>query len=308
MTDRWSRRAKRILDQLITTESIALARGRRVAPLLEALADALESEVIASGDDLAAFLVERGEVDELFADDEALTTLFEALQGEAEDERDEGSAELEVQHYWREPLFSRWMAKVTSAEARVGELVLERRDAGFVDLPTGRLVICDPTTLATAPAVVAGPVPSGRFPLQVLAVTAPDGGPAVTIAFAVVQFARGDVARWEIVAAEGQDVERLALGSQFVVPVDGGVVCYADAHLYDEMKGQQSAIARAAARIPSAAGVGGWRHSGGELVLISAGAGDGSYPSFFGLNARGAILVLVTDFLVVGRPATDERF
>jgi hypothetical protein len=145
--------------------------------------------------------------------------------------------------------------------------------------------------------------------LRVIAASQPDTAPRVTIAFAVIQFSEDSAPlEWELALPGDLRLESVEPGSFAGFGVDGGIASFIDATLYGEIKQSEGLIIDAALRIRSDRGVGSWRYSGGDLALIQSGAGDGMYPSFFGLGPEGTVHCFATDFLVLGRPGPDDVF
>jgi hypothetical protein len=146
------------------------------------------------------------------------------------------------------------------------------------------------------------------------------------IAYALVAFADARPVTWR----EARDARD---GSAY--PVDSGTGCFADAATAALVRARENAVADRAAAIASATvdihrDDPGWRavydreharaaqlldvlvaaglhernwanvcvdpESGANLIAFHSGAGDGSYTSYFGFDASGALVALVTDF------------
>jgi hypothetical protein len=171
---------------------------------------------------------------------------------------------------------------------RFAEGVVEPRPAGMVTLPSGRLVVGDPTNGGHAP--LARRVPPGRYPATVSIVRR--GSSERRVAAAMLRFRAGPVVLWEPAEPEGKDADDApSPEAYFGFGVGSGLACFADsaAPLPYEVK-------------PSA------EHTVTELSVgdgtISVFSADGgTYASFWGLDASGMPMVLVTDFRIVG---TDE--
>jgi len=179
-------------------------------------------------------------------------------------------------------------------------------DIGLLEVTTGRVAASDPLVSPDPPAFTQA-VPNGRHPVRVIAARFGDDE---RIAYALLRFSEAPTVRWEN-ARTGEDGAPLRKGEFFGYGVDSGTGCFMDPHaggllnarmeqeddyfetIIDEMD-KTYAHTRSWADIrpdPS---------SPGNVMCFSSGWGDGSYPSFFGFDAKGKVAVLVTDFMVVG--------
>lgn len=133
------------------------------------------------------------------------------------------------------------------------------------------------------------------------------------VAFARVRLGEGPVARWVLALLEGQDPGTIGAEEFFGYGVDAGTGCFMDPavsrllearlaaseDLADAIIGTMEASRRAAC---------GWAsirpsdEREENVVCFSSGWGDGCYPSFFGLDAEGRPVALVTDFCVLLGP------
>ncbi|MBX9628434.1 MAG: DUF4241 domain-containing protein [Gemmataceae bacterium] len=214
------------------------------------------------------------------------------------------------------------------------EDVAEVVDAGELVLPTGRVVACDPAYLQTDGLDRQPPytrtVTPGRYPLR-LSLAHPVARPELsrTVVAAMVWFGDNGPVAWEMALRPGQDPATLPLGHFFGYGVDGGTGCFADARVVELLQPEREEFARRAleprkvgvvtwddmlsertpffrqpaegwGRGPSRAG---WyvevladADGGANLVAFPSGIGDGSYASYWGLDAAGEPCRLVTDF------------
>ncbi|WP_026127377.1 DUF4241 domain-containing protein, partial [Nocardiopsis lucentensis] len=105
---------------------------------------------------------------------------------------------------------------------------VEVHDIGTIALPTGRLLVCDPSRLVDAEEeqALAVPLPPGDHPmrLSVLRSTAPDREFALVagLRIDVADLAGTPVDSWEMALSPGQDFHVLGEGQFFGVLVDGG--------------------------------------------------------------------------------------
>jgi hypothetical protein len=197
--------------------------------------------------------------------------------------------------------------------------------AGLLTLTSGQVVATDPLVFAEMTAF-ARAVPNGRA--RVLLALSDDADTRDRIAFALLQLGAGRPVRWELAT-------RPKGGSGYFV--DAGTGCFADASALalvnareenNAARAAQLATARfdpnradewhraydeAAKQVPNLLDVmnrQGYEQTnmvnvcldpatGTNLVAFESGLGDGSYESYFGLDATGAPVALVTDFGVV---------
>lgn len=167
--------------------------------------------------------------------------------------------------------------------------------AGMLSLPSGRLVTLDPFSRYPSNAVS---VPAGRWPVTVELVDTVYG---TMVCAARVRFASRPVASF---ARAGRGAYARALGLD--VRIDGGIAAFADAEAVARLHGLPGDHpgARVDRRMRRR-----WKAQGhrrfaqvdvrcapGNAVLFESGEGDGTYPSYFELDAAGAIIGVVLDF------------
>jgi uncharacterized protein DUF4241 len=176
--------------------------------------------------------------------------------------------------------------------------------AGNLFLLTGRVVAADVFFFDTIP--FARWLPSGTHPVFALHATAPSFGDR--IAAAMIRVAPGDPVRWEAALTPGQDPSAAGPDQFFGYGVDSGTGCFASAEAVEELtrRGSRAAETYAdrvqAAMFPSkteihpTADIPVGDGTGLNVVAFASGWGDGGYPSWFGLDAAGKPLVLMTNF------------
>ncbi len=154
---------------------------------------------------------------------------------------------------------------------------------GTVDLPDGRLVVCDPFTVA-APGVVQplpGALPAGTHTVEVALVEDPAGGERVQTAYLFVR--EGDPVEWEPAGA---------------VMVDSGVVCFAAAGAADRLADGGDAAVAPLEQALRASGEPTWEHGELEgLQAFSAGFGDGELEVFWGYDEEEVLVCVAIDCL-----------
>lgn len=172
---------------------------------------------------------------------------------------------------------------------------------------TGQIIACDPLT-AVAPRPFAQSVAPGRYPVFASVAMLADGDQRV--ACVMLRLREAPVARWEMARMAGQDDVELGEDEFFGYPVDAGIGSFMDAHAaaaldarYESDESYDEALIDAleANRAQS------WDYAnitlddanGSNLVLFASGWGDGVYASYWGYDADGAPVCLVTDFSVL---------
>lgn len=207
-----------------------------------------------------------------------------------------------------------------------GEEPLEELAADRLALPSGRIIACDPMVSLETARPFARTVSPGRYTVKL-------GLLEGEVALAFVRFGRAKVASWELALLDGP-----AEDDEAGYVATFGVGCFADAAAVEgyvaEEREKEERIAKAlrdegvdpedtlawheafelkleeeGPDLLSAVGhsvekkrFGGAvldKASGGSLVAFKAGLGDSRYPSFWGLDAKGRPMMLVTDFGLV---------
>jgi len=208
--------------------------------------------------------------------------------------------ELAFQNGWRVPLDD----SLPGEAPRIVSLGFRVFDGGRLKLPSGRIKACDPF-VGMAHAPFRTEVPKGEFPVRLALLDGIIGSGRV--AFARVDFATAPVARWELAVVEGQDASKLGMGEQFGYPVDAGTGSFVDAETaavaIARMKADESwpqswiAAGRPSDRPKGAPNYFLTVDAGpGNIVMFESGWGDGVYASWFGYDADGGLIALVTDF------------
>lgn len=175
---------------------------------------------------------------------------------------------------------------------------------GELVAPSGVIVACDPLT-AIAPKPFARRIAPGRYPILVSVAQLADGDQRV--ACAQVRLSDAPVARWEMARLEGQEQVALGEGEFFGYAVDAGVGCFMDAQAasaldahYERDESYDEALIDAL----EAHHTDSWDYadialdegSGLNAIMFTSGWGDGVYASYWGYDASGAPVCLVTDF------------
>lgn len=190
---------------------------------------------------------------------------------------------------------------------------IEVREIGQLRLPTGRITAFDPIMcLGTDPFTRTAPV--GTYPVR-LAIAHFDN-PDQRIAYAGIFFSDRKAEVWEQALIPGQNPAQLGPNWEYGYPVDCGTGCFADAETAFQFGGRMHEQKKYSDEICSLLDetyidTRSWADvtpvdGGGNVMLFSSGYGDGSYPSFFGIDSDGEPSCLITDFYILGDEEEDE--
>ncbi len=201
------------------------------------------------------------------------------------------------------PDLSRLFEDGREIATEIGRVTLRLRDAGELTLTTGRVVACDPLTEPESEPLARAVAP-GRYPVVLSVAHFEDGDQRV--AAAMLRLGGGTPARWEMALWPGDDPGELGEGDIFGYGVDSGTGCFMDeeaARTLARRMGEDDSyfeqvcdeLDKTYVHTWSWANIG-LTPAGANCVLFSAGVGDGLYASYFGLDAEGRPVSLVTDF------------
>lgn len=211
-------------------------------------------------------------------------------------------------HMAHSPFAAAFTPGTRFAQERGGFVEVSTRVVGELKLPTGRIVVADPLTTSfdEPPSPLSLTAPPGVFPVEVALARFEDGD--VRVACARVRFEPSARAvRWDVAVFAGDEPP---VGD--AIPgygVDAGMGCFFD----EQARGVvDEAISEAwlAAMEKNSVDTWTWHVADvGEanVVMFSSGMGDGFYGSWWGFDADGRLVELVTDFeVLIG--AISERF
>ena len=190
--------------------------------------------------------------------------------------------------------------------------------AGELVVPTGRLVACDPLVQPERPPFERAVAP-GQYAVYLF--VAKEGS---AIGFAEIRLQETPIERFVIATLPGQDASALRKGKIFGYPVDAGLGCFADEAALQRLRDADAAIRRAqgasyvsyydaVVSTELAANGGSWVNhrpdpaSPENVVIMRSGDGDGSYATYFGLDAAGEAACLVTSFGCFAEPVSQDQ-
>lgn len=175
-----------------------------------------------------------------------------------------------------------------------------QQQIGYLELPSGDLVACDPFVNPDATPFRAQ-LPRGRFPV-VLSIA--ETGSDQRVAFAGLRFKPDAPITWEMMLAGNQDASTLKADEIFGYPVDSGTGCFMDrsaARALDQTMRENPDFFQTMIDEMEKTYRHTWswldmKFADANLIAFSSGLGDGVYATYSGVDANGEICVLVTDF------------
>ncbi|UDL87544.1 DUF4241 domain-containing protein [Mesorhizobium sp. PAMC28654] len=185
------------------------------------------------------------------------------------------------------------LAVFALGDAEMAERKITTTTIGELELPTGQIIACDPLITGLERPVFSRKVRPGRYPVTLFEAQG-------RVAAAVLRFGPGLPVRWELAtfARDGSGVS--AWKSGFIV--DDAVASFMDTSIMtlisdpEEFDDYLADIAWSLDRFGMDNPVAG---NPLNIVMFDTGWGDGTYTSWWGLDAAGEPLVLMTDFEVL---------
>ncbi|MER8645864.1 DUF4241 domain-containing protein [Mesorhizobium sp. C277A] len=178
------------------------------------------------------------------------------------------------------------------SEAEMAERKIIVTAIGELELPTGEIIACDPLITGLERPVFSRKVRPGCYPVTLLEAQG-------RVAAAVLRFGTGLPVRWEL-AAFVRDVGTSSWKSGFIV--DDNVASFMDKSVLTLMSEQEeldSYLADVACSFDKFRMDNPVDGNPLNIAMFDTGFGDGNYYSFWGLDAAGEPLVLMTDFEVL---------
>ncbi|MGV8915544.1 MAG: DUF4241 domain-containing protein [Kaistella sp.] len=192
--------------------------------------------------------------------------------------------------------------------------LVETFDAGTINLPTGRLVACDPLITNDMKEFRIN-FPQGEFP--VLVHKEKDTN---CIAYVEIIFGDSEITKWKLATTEEQNTEELKDEEIFGYPVESGMGCFMDVEtqeclnhlekklyhrkaadfmgIYEEFFHEHffddnGAIDQYAFLKPD-------EEKEGNIFAFETGYGDGFYASYIGFGNDNQPIKIVTEFIEIG--------
>lgn len=175
-----------------------------------------------------------------------------------------------------------------------------------MNLPTGRIVASDPFVSAKTSAFSIQVEP-GRYHV-ILSVAQRETGDE-RVACAMLRFKPGTVQRWEVAMTTAQNAGLLSEGGEYGYWIDSGHGCFmsheAARLLRDKMFEREDYWQEMSDALEDSTGSRlcvDWTVSEARnlnAIIFQSGIGDGGYSCYWGYDAAGEILCLVTDFVML---------
>ena len=198
-------------------------------------------------------------------------------------------------------LLELWNASLTS-NTKAGGWTLRRHDSGSLLLPTGRIVACDPSVISGEEEAFVRTVAPGSYPVSLVLATDTE---QARVAAAILRFSDASPVSWERArTVEDDDLEMTGYG------VDSATGCFLDSSALAIVATELEPTAQWEQRIEEAleaapdddwfsANIPVSQAPPTNAIAFSSGFGDGLYASWFGLDADGNTVCLLTDFEVL---------
>lgn len=192
--------------------------------------------------------------------------------------------------------------------------LLETFDGGKINLPSGKLVACDP--LLTNDMLAFSTVfPKGEFSILVHKERESN-----CVAYVEIVFSNSPVSKWKLATTGNQRIEELKGEEIYGYPVESGMGCFMDVEtqaaldsleqkifqrkgadfmgLYEEFFhehffDENGAIDQFAMLKPN-------DDFAGNILAFETGYGEGFYGSYIGFDAQGSPVKIVTEFIEIG--------
>ncbi|TPN47845.1 MULTISPECIES: DUF4241 domain-containing protein [unclassified Mesorhizobium] len=180
------------------------------------------------------------------------------------------------------------------SEAEMAERKITATTIGELELPTGKIVACDPLITGLGRPAFSRKVKPGRYPVMLLQAQG-------RIAAAVLRFGTGLPVSWEL-ATFARDRPPVYESEFLEFIVDDAVASFMDKSLLTLMTDQEELddyLADVAWSLDRFGMDSPMEGNPLNVAMFDTGFGDGGYKSFWGLDATGEPLVLMTDFEVL---------
>jgi len=202
-------------------------------------------------------------------------------------------------------------------QQRVGELMI---NSGFV-------IASDPFFLSHMEPFNK-PVPNGNHPVDIVFIELENAGKRVAISR--LKFSKEQALKWQLAVTDKDDTSELNEDDYIGYPVDAGLGCFIDANFaktFDEVMDKHykangpdsnyyddvlaSEFKNNAFNQNALNDIGDYvnhnpiKDSNQNVTIFSSGVGDGTYPSYWGIDRNGQTCELITDFLIIN--PLDEK-
>lgn len=191
--------------------------------------------------------------------------------------------------------------------------LVESFDAGKINLPTGKLVACDPLITNDMLEFKVG-FPIGEFPVFVHKERESN-----CIAYVEIVFSDEEIMEWKMATTEGQDIKDLKGEEIFGYPVESGMGCFMDVKAQEELNQLEQKLYRRKAddfmgiyeeffhehffdengAIDQFAFLKPNDEESANIFAFETGYGEGFYASYIGFGRDNQPLKIVTEFIEI---------
>lgn len=200
---------------------------------------------------------------------------------------------------------------VTTMREVQEEFEIEVKQAGDLVVPSGKIIAAEPVQLnwKENQRPFSRSVDPGTYPVFI---SLANSSPACLL----IKFTDQTAVSWELATKNGQDPMQLGNGQFFGYGVDAGTGGFADAGAVSRLAADNDAFEKVLQTIKEASlqlceASDAFQcvldeSSGANVIGCTAGYGDGSYPTYWGIDEHGEVACLVTDFHILIEGRTEE--
>lgn len=197
---------------------------------------------------------------------------------------------------------------------------VETLNIGELNVPTGRIVVCDPLVVPDMPPLNKTVSP-GKYPIKIFIAKTKNSGDRY--ALAKLEFSSKKADKWVLAVRDGEDISELKEDDDFFgFPVDAGLGGFFDyksgleynkfidefmeknprGNMYDDFFAAE--FKKNAVEPNNPDDYGDWinfkiPNTDLNITMFHSGYGDGTYPAYWGMTKNNEIVSLVIDFFVL---------
>lgn len=203
------------------------------------------------------------------------------------------------------------------------DIEIETLEIGNVNLPTGKIIICDPLMYIDSKPLVKTVTP-GKYPIKIYVAKTKDSGDRH--ALAQLEFSKKKAIKWVLALRENENIKELEYDDSFFgFPVDAGLASFFDYKTGIEYQKFESDFAKSnpngniyddffeiefkknSKNKNNPDEIGDWinytfPNTELNIPMFQSGYGDGFYPAYWGIDEQGNVSSLVIDFFVINLP------
>jgi hypothetical protein len=209
----------------------------------------------------------------------------------------------------------------------VDGIAVELFEIGKLNIPTGKIVVCDPLVLPNTPPFTKTVRP-GKYPVKIYIAKTKQWGDRYAVA--KLEFSSKKADKWVLATQGGQDISKLKHEDDFFgFPVDAGLAGFFDYNagidynnfvknlivknpggdIYDDFLAAEFKKNAKEPNNPDDAGD--WvnfkiPNTNNNMMMFRSGYGDGTYPVYWGMTKDNEVVSLVIDFFVLLQSAEKQ--